>query len=109
MSTNKQKYNKKYGFALNKAHSLKDIADKTKINEKILQEIYNRGTGAWKGNLASVRLKSGKKDPSAPRSAKMGKQQWSFARVYGFVMKNPKQVKKGQPDHDLAVKAGLVK
>lgn len=109
MSTNKQKYNKKYGFSLNKAHSLKDIAKKTEISESILQDVYNRGSGAYKTNPQSVRLKSGKKDPSAPLSRKMSKQQWSYARVYGFVMKNPKQVKKGQPDHDLAVKAGLVK
>ena len=94
---------------MNKAHSLQDIAKKTGISEKILQDVYNRGVGAWKSNIASVRLKSGKKDPSAPRSAKMGRQQWAMGRLYGFVMKNPKQVKKGQPDHDLAVKAGLVK
>ncbi len=109
MLTNKQKYNKKHGFNMNKAHSLQDIAKKTGISEKILQDVYDRGTGAYKSNPQSVRLKSGKKDAKAPLSRKMSKQQWSFGRVYGFIMKNPKQVKKGQPDHDLAVKAGLVK
>ena len=109
MSTNKQKYNKKYGFNLNKAHSLKDIAKKTEISERILQDVYNRGSGAYTTNPQSVRLKSGKKDPSAPLSRKMSKQQWSYSRVYGFIMQNPKQVNKGQPDHDLAIKAGLVK
>ena len=109
MLTNKQKYNKKHGFNLNKAHSLEDIAKKTGISKKILQDVYNRGVGAWKSNIASVRLKSGKKDASAPRSAKMGRQQWAMGRLYGFIMRNPKQVKKGQPDHDLAVKAGLEK
>ncbi len=107
--TNKQRYNKKHGFTLNKAHSLEDIAKKTGISEKILQEVYNRGVGAWKTNIQSVRLKSGEKNINAPRSAKMGRQQWAMGRVYGFIMKNPKQINKGQPDHDLAIKAGLVK
>jgi hypothetical protein len=107
--TNKQKYNQKHGFTLNKAHSLEDIAKTTKIKKSILQEIFNRGSGAYETNPQSVRLKSGKKDPKAPLSRKMSKQQWSYSRVYGFIMQNPKQVNKGQPDHDLAIKAGLLK
>ena len=63
-----------------------DIAKKTGIKKSILQQVYNRGVGAWKGNPASVRLKSGKKAPRAPRSAKMGKEQWAMARIYSFVM-----------------------
>ena len=31
----------------------------------------------------------------------MSAEQWGFARVYGFVMKNPKQVGEGKPDDDL--------
>lgn len=84
--TNKDKYNKKYGFGKDEGHSLDDIAKATGIKKSILQQVYNRGTGAWKTNIASVRLKSGAKDASAPRSAKMGKEQWSMARVYSFVM-----------------------
>ncbi len=49
MPTNKQKFNKKYGFKLNEPHSLNDIAKTTKIKKSILQSVYNRGTGAWKG------------------------------------------------------------
>jgi len=104
--TNKQKYNKKYGFKLSESHSLDDIAKKTKIKKTILQSVYNRGTGAWKNNLASVRLKSGKKDAKAPRSAKMGKEQWSYARVYSFVMGGRTQ---STADKDLAIKAGLIR
>jgi hypothetical protein len=104
--TNKQKYNKKYGFKLSDGHSLDDIAKKTKIKKSILQSVYNRGTGAWKTNIASVRLKSGKKDASAPRSAKMTKEQWSMARVYSFVMGGRTQK---TADKDLAIKAGLIK
>ena len=57
----------------------------TGIKKSALQKIYNKGVGAWKNNLASVRLKSGKKNASAPRSAKMGKEQWAMARVYSAV------------------------
>ena len=87
MSSYKQKFNKKYGFNLNESHSLLDISKITKIKKSILQQVYNRGIGAWKTNIDSVRLKStGQKNIKAPRSLKMGKEQWAFARVYSFVM-----------------------
>jgi hypothetical protein len=87
MSTYKQRYNKKYGFKKDDSHDLNDISKTTKIKKSILQEVYNRGTGAWKNNIASVRLKSGKKDSLVKdRAKKMGKEQWSYARVYSFVM-----------------------
>jgi|TARA_E500000305_G_scaffold97058_2_gene87511 hypothetical protein len=84
--TNKQKFNKKYGFDKDESHSLNEIAKITKVKKSILQQSYNRGVGAWKGNIQSVRLKSGKKDPTAPRSRKMSKEQWSYARVYSMLM-----------------------
>ena len=49
-----------------------------------------------------MRSKSGEKRKSGfPLKNRMGKEAWSYARVYGFVMKNPKQVGKGKPDNDL--------
>jgi hypothetical protein len=49
-----------------------------------------------------VRSKSGdKKDSGFPLSQRMSKERWAYARVYGFVMKNPKQVGEGKPDSDL--------
>ena len=87
MLSNKEKYNKKYKFKKGESHSLADIAKTTGIKKSIIQQVYNRGTGAWKNNIASVRVKAtGKKDPKAPRRVKMSKEQWSFARVYSFVM-----------------------
>lgn len=83
----KQKYNKKYNYKINESHNLDEISKKTKIKKSILQSVYNRGIGAWKNNISSVRLKSGKKDFSiTDRSKKMGKEQWAYARVYSFVM-----------------------
>jgi hypothetical protein len=70
--------------------SLKEIADLSGIKKSILQQVYNRGTGAWKGNLSSVRLKKDfSKDPDTrkyPRSARLSKEAWSFGRVYSFIM-----------------------
>lgn len=89
METNKMKYNRKYKFARDAAHSILDISKTTGIPKSILQKVYNRGTGAWKGNLSSIRLKSGEKNPNTkafPRAKRMSKEAWSFARIYSFVM-----------------------
>jgi len=101
VTTNKQKFNKRYNQPLNESNSLSDIAKLSGINKNILQQVYNRGVGAWKTNIASVRLKSGKKDPTAPRSAKMTKEQWGIARVYSFIMKGKTWY---TADKDLAAK-----
>jgi hypothetical protein len=100
--TNKEKYNKKYNNGKEKSNSLFSISKATGIKKNILQEVYNRGIGAYKGNIESVRLKSGKKDYSVKdKTKKMSKEQWAMARVYGFVMENKKQIGKGKPDNDL--------
>ena len=102
MSTFKSKYNNKYGFPKNESHSVEDISKKTGIKKSILQEVYDRGVGAWKSNPTSVRSKSGdKKDSGFPLSQRMTNERWAYGRVYGFVMKNPKQVGEGKPDNDL--------
>ncbi len=87
MSSYKQKFNKKYGFSLNEPHNLNEISKITKVKKSILQQVFNRGIGAWKNNISSVRLKSGKKDYSVTdRSKKMSPEQWAYARVYSFLM-----------------------
>ena len=102
MSTFKSKYNNKYGFPKNESHSVQDISKTSGIKKSILQDVYDRGIGAWKSNPTSVRSKSGiKKDSGFPLSQRMTKERWAYGRVYGFVMKNPKQVGEGKPDNDL--------
>ena len=81
--TNRDKYNRKYTFPKDASHSLADIAKTTEIKKSILQAVYNRGTGAWKNNKASVRNVKGVKGGPGP---KMSKEAWSFGRVYSFVM-----------------------
>ena len=86
VKTNKQQYNRRHGFKLNESH---------KVPRKVIQEVYERGVGAHKTNPSSVRLKASfKKDPKAPISAKLSKEQWGMARVYSFVnkIKGPKKL-----------------
>lgn len=73
--TNKQKFNKKYKQPLNTANGKDDIVRLTGIPMKILDDVYDRGVGAFKSNRAAVR-------PNV-KSA----EQWAMARVYAFVMK----------------------
>ena len=69
---------------------LKEKANKSGIPVGALREVYNRGVGAWKTNIKSVRLKStGEKNVDAPRSAKLGREQWAMARVNAFINKKP--------------------
>jgi len=72
--TNKQKFNKRYGQKLNQPNSKKDISKLTGISMKILDDVYDRGMGAYKTNPSSVR-----KSVTSP-------QQWSMARVYSFAV-----------------------
>lgn len=70
----KNKYNKKYGYSANEPHDLKEISKDTGVSVKGLQQIYNKGIGAYKTNPQSVR-------PNVK-----SKEQWAMARVYSSVM-----------------------
>jgi len=86
--TQKEEYNKRHNQPKDKSNSKADIVKKSKVPKKVLDEVYDRGLAAHKGNPASVRLKgSYKKDPKAPLSKKLSAQQWGMARVYSFVNK----------------------
>lgn len=74
VKTWKQKYNKKYGYPANESHDLKEISKDTGVSLKGLQQIYNKGIGAYKTNPQSVR-------PNVK-----SKEQWAMARVYSAVM-----------------------
>tara|TARA_R110002020_G_scaffold44348_10_gene128028 strand:- start:3848 stop:4681 length:834 start_codon:yes stop_codon:yes gene_type:complete len=74
VKTWKDKYNEKYGFEKGKSHSLKDIAKTTGISMKGIQQIYDKGIGAYKTNPQSVR-------PNVK-----SKEQWAYGRVYSAVM-----------------------
>ena len=70
----KDKYNKKYGYDDNSSHDLHEISKDTGVSIEGLQQIYNKGIGAFKTNPESVR-------PNVK-----SKEQWAMARVYSAVM-----------------------
>jgi len=87
---------KKLGLQ-DEGHSLTQLAKASGIPRKTLQEVYNRGIGAYSntnskyGVSPSVRMKgSFKKGVNAPMSQKLSKEQWAMARVYSFIDGNPK-------------------
>ena len=88
--TNKQKFNKKYGFKSDEGHTKAEIVKLTGIPKRILDKVYYRGVAARKSNPQSVRRASdGKKVGGKSLAGKMSGPQWGQARVYSFVMKGP--------------------
>ncbi len=88
MSTNKQQWNKRHGFGKDESHTKGEISRVSKIPTSVLDKVYDRGIGAYKTNPESVRVKGTyKKNPNAPLSKKLSKEQWAMARVYSFVNK----------------------
>jgi hypothetical protein len=83
--THKDNVLKKYGLA-DKGYSLNDLSKVSGIKQSTLQEVYNRGIGAYKTNPQSVRMKGTfEKGVNAPMSQKLSKEQWAMARVYSYL------------------------
>ena len=85
MPTHREQVLRTLGLPLTESLSIADLARRTGVPAAALQEVYNRGVGAWKSNPASVRLLSGEKNYSTSRAGKMSKEQWGMARVYSFL------------------------
>ncbi len=103
MVSNKNKFNKKYGFKPDASHSKAEISKLTGVSVSILDKVYYRGVGARKSNPQSVRsATSGKKVGGNSLRGKMSGPQWGYARIYSFVMKQPGTW--GKADKDLADK-----
>jgi hypothetical protein len=88
--THKQNFLRKMGLP-DKGYSLMELAKISGVSRSILQQVYNRGIGAYKTQPISVRMKGTfKKFVAAPMSMKLSKEQWAMARVYSFLDGNPK-------------------
>jgi len=72
--TYKNKFNAKYGFAKDEAHSIAEVSKITGYKKSGLDTIFNKGVGAFKTNPGSVR-------PSVKSP-----EQWAMARIYSAVM-----------------------
>jgi DNA adenine methylase len=70
--------------------SLPELAEASGESVGVLQQVYNRGIGAYKTNPDSVRKKGTFEKGPAPMSQKLSKEQWAKARVYSFLDGNPK-------------------
>ena len=109
MSTYKNKFNKKFGQEKDESNSKSKISKLSGIPKSILDDVYDRGIGAYKTQPSSVRVKGTfKKEPSlkkVPLSKRLSKEQWAISRVYAFVMKtlNPREPQ--NQDKDLIKKA----
>jgi hypothetical protein len=86
MPTYRERFLKKHKLSSDTSLSLRELSTISSVPIAALQEVYNRGVGAWKSNPESVRLMSGEKNYSRSRAGKMSKEQWAFARVYSFLM-----------------------
>jgi hypothetical protein len=87
--TRKQKVLRKYGLP-DTGHSVADLAKVSGYSKATLQEVYNRGIGAYKTDPNSVRKKGTFEKGPAPMSQKLSAPQWAMARVYSFLDNNPK-------------------
>jgi len=88
--THRQNFLKKHKL-VDKPYSLVELAKISGYSKKTLQEVYNRGIGAYKTQPESVRMKGTfKKGVNAPMSMKLSKEHWASARVYSFLDGNPK-------------------
>jgi hypothetical protein len=88
--THRENFLKKHNLE-DKGYSLNELSKISKIPLSILREVYDRGSGAYKTNRTSVRLKgSFKKNVDAPYKMKLSKAQWSMARVYSYIDGNLK-------------------
>ncbi len=81
--TNRQKFNRKYGFDKDASHSKKEISKLTGVSMSILNEVAKRAGGAYTNNPGSVRNVKGVKGGAGP---KMSMNAWKFGRIYSFVM-----------------------
>ena len=74
VETYKEKFNKKYGFPKDTAHSVADISKITGYKKSGLETIVEKGKGAYFTNPESV------------RSVAKSPEQWGIARLYSAVM-----------------------
>lgn len=84
--THRENFLRRHGLSVSDSYSLSQLSKVSGIKLSTLQEVYNRGIGAYKTNPISVRMKgSFKKGVNAPMSMKLSKEQWAMARVYSYL------------------------
>jgi hypothetical protein len=109
MVTNREQFLKQHGLPLTESLSLLEISKLSGIPKKALEEVEQRGYGAYRNNIASVRIVGTfKKNPDVKKygaSMRLTPYQWAYGRIYAFVNKSPR-VYYGA-DNDIRLKYGL--
>jgi len=82
MSTFKNRFNKKFNQDKDESNSKAKMTKLTGIPKKVLDDVYDRGVGAFK--------------TAGPSRPNMTKEQWATARIYAFIMKAYDAVNKGK-------------
>jgi len=90
---NSHVFKRKHGIPIDQSLSLQEIAKLSGMPTKALQEVYNKGMGAYSTNPQSV-----KPMVTSP-------QMWAMGRVYSFVMRRATTF--GKADRDIAKKYNL--
>lgn len=87
--THRDMFYKRYNIPKDKSLSIEDISKLSKVPVEALNEIAERGRGAWSTNIRSVRLlKDFSKNPNLNqygRAARLSADQWAFARIYSVL------------------------
>ena len=108
VQTHREQVLRKLGLPKDTQLSIEELAERTDLPLEALMEVYRRGVGAWRSNIASVRLKKDySKNPDTkrfPRSARLGPEQWAYARVMAFINKGPSFF---GPDSDIVAEYNL--
>ena len=83
MPTYKERFNKKFNQPKDTSNSKSKMVRLTGIPKSVLDDVYDRGVGAFKNN------------PSSVRPQVKSKEQWAMARVYAFIIKSYDAKRKG--------------
>lgn len=107
--THQNQFKKRHNIKLSEPLSIEMISKLGSISITDGKKIYERGRGAWKTNIESVRVKGTyEKNPDVARKDKLSAEQWGYARLYAFVNKLDKikleKQKKINQDCDIAKK-----
>lgn len=85
MKTHRERVLERHGME-DRGYSIPELSKLFGYSEDVLQQVYNRGIGAYRSNPQSVRMKgSFKKGVNAPMSMKLSAQQWARARIWSFL------------------------
>jgi len=90
---NSHAFKRKHDIPITESLSLTQISKLSGMPTKALQEVYNKGIGAYKTNPQSV------------KPMVQSKEQWAMGRVYSFVMRRATTF--GKADKDIAKKYNL--